>query len=203
LKRQYLAAFAASLFCCGSAVPQPLPYPAGTPLALPPYEIVAIVRSTGLEPLSRPARQGPVYVLRALDAGGKEVRVLVDARMGRIVRVVPTAGQAAMPPPYGMPPGRVVPDGNGPNSRVVGVPPPYGALPYPSPPYGAPPASGSPLPDHPEGSVASPAPPGGAAAITPSSPKRVSPPLPRPRPKAVAIENEANAAPVNSPLVEE
>ena len=30
--------------------------------ALPSYEIVTIVRSTGLEPHGRPVRQGPVYV---------------------------------------------------------------------------------------------------------------------------------------------
>ena len=39
--------------------------------ALRPYEIVAIVSSTGLEPLGRPIRQGPAYAVRAVDAAGR------------------------------------------------------------------------------------------------------------------------------------
>jgi hypothetical protein len=64
----------------------------------PPYEIMTIVRSTGLDPLSRPVRQGPVYVLRALDGYGTEVRVVVDAYAGRILTVRPVVPVAA---PYG------------------------------------------------------------------------------------------------------
>jgi hypothetical protein len=59
--------------------------------ALPPQQIVAIVRSAGLGPLGRPALQGPVYVVRANNRAGQEVRVIVDAQMGRIVKVVPLA----------------------------------------------------------------------------------------------------------------
>jgi len=72
--------------------------------ALPPQQIVAIVRSAGLDPLSRPARQGPVYVVRANNRAGQEVRVIVDAQMGRIVKVVPlaTAGPS-LPPEAGLP----------------------------------------------------------------------------------------------------
>src|SRR6266566_6662464 len=76
--------------------------------ALRPYEIVAIVSSTGLEPLGRPIRQGPAYAVRAVDAAGEEVRVIVDARLGRIVKVVPLMEpRYAMPlmrPPFGRPP---------------------------------------------------------------------------------------------------
>ena len=49
---------------------------------MPPHEILTIVRSTGMKPVSRPIRRGPVYVLRALDRAGEEVRVIVDARRG-------------------------------------------------------------------------------------------------------------------------
>jgi len=76
--------------------------------ALPPHEVVTIVSSTGLEPVGRPVRQGPVYALRAVDPAGEEVRVVVDAYMGRIVKVIPLSGpRYAMPllrAPYGRPP---------------------------------------------------------------------------------------------------
>ena len=76
--------------------------------ALPPHEAVTIVSSTGLEPVGRPVRQGPVYALRAVDPAGEEVRVIVDAYLGRIVKVIPLSGpRYAMPllrAPYGRPP---------------------------------------------------------------------------------------------------
>jgi hypothetical protein len=109
----------------------------GDGMALPPHEILTIVRSTGLEPLGRPVRQGPAYALRARDpSDGQEVRVIVDAQMGRIVRVVPV-----LMPRYGMPvirpPGRVamVPDGYGLPAGVVATAPPFD----PAAPVGAPP----------------------------------------------------------------
>ena len=46
----------------------PAPYPGAYPV-LPPFEIVAIVRSKGFEPLGRPARQGPTYWVRAAQFG--------------------------------------------------------------------------------------------------------------------------------------
>ena len=76
--------------------------------ALPPHEAVTIVSSTGLEPVGRPVRQGPVYAVRAVDPAGEEVRVIVDAYLGRIVKVIPLSGpRYAMPllrAPYGRPP---------------------------------------------------------------------------------------------------
>jgi len=68
---------------------------------LPPYEIVTILRSTGLNPLDRPVRRGPNYVLRAVDGGGEEVRVVVDARGGEVLSVTPlaTASRGPLPGP--------------------------------------------------------------------------------------------------------
>src|SRR4029450_5532873 len=68
-----------------------------------------IVRSTGLEPLGRPVRQGQAYAVRAVDDAGEEVRVIVDARLGRIVKVVPLmepryAMPLLRPPAFGRPP---------------------------------------------------------------------------------------------------
>ncbi len=57
--------------------------------ALPPYEILTIVRSTGLSPIGQPARQGGQYVLRALDRRGQPRRVLVDAMTGDVLESVP------------------------------------------------------------------------------------------------------------------
>src|SRR5436853_3943614 len=57
---------------------------------LPPYEIVTIVRSAGLDPIDQPVRRGPNYVLHAIGQDDQEVRVIVSARRGEIVRIVPT-----------------------------------------------------------------------------------------------------------------
>src|SRR5262245_44569131 len=57
--------------------------PPGSEAGVPPYEVLTIVRSMGLEPLTRPVRNGPAYALRAVDSTGQEVRVVIDARRGR------------------------------------------------------------------------------------------------------------------------
>jgi hypothetical protein len=111
------------------AQPAPPPYPEparpapapGSAAAFPPHEIVAIVRSTGLEPLSRPVRQGPTYALRAVDPAGREVRVIVDAHRGRVLRIVPTPRNANLPPSYTRPPAPIAaaPDA----SRMAALPP--------------------------------------------------------------------------------
>ena len=55
--------------------------------ALPPYEVMSIVRSTGTRAADRPMRRGPVaYVLVAVDRVGRQMRVVVDAQLGDIVR---------------------------------------------------------------------------------------------------------------------
>jgi hypothetical protein len=139
----------------------------GDGVALPPYEIAAIVRSTGLEPLGRPVRQGPAYAVRAVDPAGEEVRVIVDARLGRIVKVIPLMEpRYAMPlmrPPFGRPPRPIamIPDGGLEGSVLNG--PGMGGSP-PGPTAGA---------SH-----------GPAVQAGP-------PPLPRPRPKVASTEPPA------------
>src|SRR5215470_14545641 len=139
-----IVAFTLAALPAGLAQPAPPPYPGtiypGEGMILPPYEVAAIVRSTGLEPLGRPVRQGQAYAVRAVDEAGEEVRVIVDARLGRIVKVIPLMEpRYAMPllrPPYGRPPRplAMVPDGgiegpmlNAPAGRPVG---PMGAAPH-------------------------------------------------------------------------
>ena len=100
--------------------------PPGYDAGVPPYEVLTIVRSMGLEPLTRPVRNGPAYALRAVDPSGQEVRVVVDARRGRVLHVSPLGPRyGVMPAPYGRPPGRIpmVPDGYGPSSRIAAVAP--------------------------------------------------------------------------------
>jgi hypothetical protein len=184
-----LLAFGAT--ASGNAHAQPVPayypgvvYPGYVP-GLPPHEIVAIVHSTGLVPLSRPMRRGPIYALRAVDPAGQQVQVIVDARLGRVLRVVPLLGpryaMPVVPPPYGRPPGPIamVPDGYGPNSRIAALPPGAGG-----PPVNGPGVAGVPgVPGHPPavGAAPHPAPPAG-------------PPLPRPRPKVAATDSSAPTA---------
>jgi hypothetical protein len=194
--KQRLIALAASLVAFGATaqagdLAQPLPpapipsgayraypiYPAPV-TALPPYEIVAIVRSAGLRPLHRPVRMGLAYALRAVDPAGEEVRVVVDARLGRIVRVdpvlTPPYAVPLVPPPYGRPPGRIVMLPDGPTGRIAELPP--GG----EPAYGASPN----LPRAP------------AASAPRRSPAQSGPPpLPRPRPKVAATDVSAPAPP--------
>ena len=69
---------------------------------LPPHEILTIVRSTRLDPIGRPVRQGPNYVLHAIDEDDREMRVIVSARSGEILRMAPAATPARIPPRGGV-----------------------------------------------------------------------------------------------------
>src|SRR6266487_4293339 len=123
-----VAAFALLAAQPGLTQVVPPPYP-GTMYpgdgALPPHEIVTIVRSTGLEPIGRPVRQGPAYALRAVDPAGEEVRVIVNAYMGRIVKVIPVSG-----PRYAMPLLRPPPKVASNESPTTGAPPLAGPYDY-------------------------------------------------------------------------
>jgi len=85
--------------------------------AVPPHEVLAVVRSKGLEPLTRPQRHGASYTLRAVDTRGRELQVTVDARVARITKIAPYVRQ---PPPAAQAnaPSRTAPDGLSPNSRI-------------------------------------------------------------------------------------
>src|SRR5204863_6979222 len=85
------------------------------PGAMPPYEILTMLRSTGFEPIGQPVRRGPNYVLRAIDDSDREVNLVINARSGDILSVTPIQTASRMPPgvsrrPYEwMPPGYVPP----------------------------------------------------------------------------------------------
>lgn len=55
--------------------------------ALPPYEVLTIVRSMGFEPQNRPLLRGRVYIVQAFDDQDVPVRVDVDALSGRVMNV--------------------------------------------------------------------------------------------------------------------
>jgi len=172
-----MLAFTLAASGAGLAQPVPPPYPGtvypGDGMILPPYEVVAIVRSTGLEPLGRPIRQGQAYAVHAVDDAGEEVRVIVDARLGRIVKVVPLmepryAMPLLRPPAFGRPPRPVamVPDG-GIEGPMLNSPSAGGSAPTARAPHEPAAPAGPPLP-RPRPKVAStespPAPPATGAA---------------------------------------
>ena len=129
---------ALSLTASASASAQPAPSPLLSrrpadpgAAALPPHESRrhrALDRARAVEPPDAP---GPTYVAaRGRSAPAGKFGSIVDARLGRILKVVPVLlpRYAALPPPppaYGRPAGRIaaVPDGYGPNSRIATLPP--------------------------------------------------------------------------------
>ncbi len=150
-----------------TAPPPPLPG------FVPPYEITRIVRSAGFDPLAPPLREGTTYVIRATDFRGILMRVVVDARSGAIRAV-----------------NRIVSDA-GTYSALGMLPPPYGALaPYTGPPAYAPPEFD--LPEiAPSEQAALPAAPAPAAVYPAARSMLWEPPLPRPRPPALAARKAA------------
>ena len=162
---------------------------------LPPAEAAAIVRSTGLHPISRPVWRPGRYIVHAVDRRGREYRVVVDARVGEVVSANP------VPPEVvsgfyedGPPPGTFEP-----YSRAARPGRPVAALPEPGfeedrdpPPPGA-----SPRVIMAPNNAAKPAAP--SAARTPAKT-----PLPRPRPEAAFAAASAPAAspPASAPKAE-
>jgi len=144
--------------------------------ALPPHEIVTSVRSAGLEPVSRPAFRGTTYVLQAVDESDQLVRVIVDARSGRVLSVrsliaVGTRAYEPLPPislrrPFGP---RVVYGGRYPDDEFAPVP----MVAAPRPP-----------------AAVRMAPPGARSAAL----KPAQPPLPRPKPQSGLAAKTAPAA---------
>ena len=86
-----LAAFALALpltyVVAGSRTPEPLAVaPADT---MPAYELFTRLRMLELEPQGEPLRRGPYYVLHAVDARGRTLRVVADAELGDILSITP------------------------------------------------------------------------------------------------------------------
>jgi hypothetical protein len=168
-ERSVKSVFVASFFAvvvAGAALPaaaEPLP-PASA--GLPPYEIVAMLRAAGFEPVIRPVRGAGVFFVRAFAPDDADVRVTVDARTGRILEVQPM-GYAG--PPFIRGYRLAAPRFSyGPSVRSHDA---TGALPVP--PRGVPGARSAPPADH---------------------RKAVTPPLPRPRPGETVASAPARTA---------
>ena len=69
--------------------PEQAPWPGYGPRLLQPNEIAVIIREKGFAPLGHPQQRGIVYTVSAIDPGGDDGKLVVDARSGRIIRFMP------------------------------------------------------------------------------------------------------------------
>jgi hypothetical protein len=77
--------------------PRPVPGPhfepgpryGSGPSLLPSTEVYSVLRDNGFSPLGIPRLRGFVYTIAAIDRGGADGRLIIDARNGRIIRFLP------------------------------------------------------------------------------------------------------------------
>jgi len=77
--------------------PRPVPGPSYepgprygySPGLLPSTEVYSVLRDNGFSPLGIPRLRGFVYTIAAIDRGGADGRLIIDARNGRIIRFLP------------------------------------------------------------------------------------------------------------------
>jgi len=197
------------------------------PGTLPPHEILSMLRSSGFDPVGRPVRRGPNYLLHAVDRNDREVSLVISARSGDILSVTPLQTASRMPPsgsvtmgPYErVPPGFVPPGSYRAGAPAAGgeeAPPPpgYGVRP-PAPIPGALPRSssaaplpnrGSTIPDRDDDDLRSTAPnvipaDRGRSAGLPPPPERFPPrAAPQAQPKPKPAVRAAAAPPTQTPL---
>jgi hypothetical protein len=63
----------------------------GPPPLMPLPDVYAVLRENGFSPLGAPYQRGMTYVIAAMDRGGEDGRLVIDARNGRIIRFVPAS----------------------------------------------------------------------------------------------------------------
>ncbi len=191
MRLRFAAAVAAIVVYCSPGGAEPLRLVqmfGGEPL--PPFEVVTIIRSMGMNPLDRPVWRQGRYFIDAIDRTGREVEVSLDARSGQVLTVTPLGYGRPAPRPaprYGYEPGRHDPRYGPRHGPEYAVPldedddwdedERIGALPPPSPP---------PVIRAPQT----------AARPQPRAPEPEQAPLPRPRPDTQqAAGNATQAAP--------
>jgi hypothetical protein len=74
-----------------AAMPPQAAWPRPAPQPLTPAEIAATVRARGYAPLGGPQQRGIVYTISAIDPGGDDGTLVIDARSGRIIRFLPAS----------------------------------------------------------------------------------------------------------------
>jgi hypothetical protein len=203
------------------AVAEPARIAQGAPDIMPPYEVLTIIRSTGLQPLDRPVRRGSTYVLRAIGRTGEEMRVVVDARYGDILSVTPTASASRAAPGVGARIGPYEPMDSDEDLEPIGPPglyranPPVIYEPETAPVYGPRPPAGvtaapraaqsvtpgpGPTPGSPGSSQAVITPEPGENGLLPPPPERFPQrAAPAPERKAPAPKRAAQATPAKQP----
>lgn len=62
------------------------------PTLLPSIEVYTVVREAGLSPLGIPHLRGFIYTIAVIDRSGNDGRLIIDARSGRIIRLVSARG---------------------------------------------------------------------------------------------------------------
>jgi len=80
-----------------AVAPRPVPRPSyepgprygDSPSLLPSTEVYSVLRDNGFSPLGIPRLRGFVYTIAAIDRGGADGRLIIDARNGRIIRFLP------------------------------------------------------------------------------------------------------------------
>jgi len=68
---------------------EPGPRYGSSPGLLPSTEVYSVLRDNGFSPLGIPRLRGFVYTIAAIDRGGEDGRLIIDARNGRIIRFMP------------------------------------------------------------------------------------------------------------------
>ena len=96
------------------------------PGLLPSTEVYSVLRDNGFSPLGIPRLRGFVYTIAAIDRGGADGRLIIDARNGRILRFMPAylmggdnvyEEQSALRGPLGQPPQAQPPQAQAPQAR--------------------------------------------------------------------------------------
>ena len=103
------------------------------PSLLPSTEVYSVLRDNGFSPLGIPRLRGFVYTIAAIDRGGADGRLVIDARNGRILRFVPASRmggdnyyeeQSALPGPLGAQPPQAQPPQSQTSDQVQTAPRP-------------------------------------------------------------------------------
>jgi hypothetical protein len=174
------------------------------PALLPPQEVYTVLRENGFSPLGIPHQRGYVYVIAVIDRGGRDGRLVIDARNGQILRFMPAFRMGWFghydrdyPPPYGR---------AGPAPYGAARPEAYGAA-GPGPYGAAAPGQAGTLPPMASGR-GGPTPPASIPRVasravpvpSPKPPEMAVKPAPEPTQQSAAVQPKPADAPTAPPV---